>query len=184
MDIQYNAEHHVKYLEARQGLKKTQLQVRKWSEKFGQCVAETPTIPSLEVRKLRAKLILEEALKTMAGLGFSVYELTSQATVIEICLPDLKTVADGIAASIFVQLGTAVACGIDMEPIFDEVCRSNMSKLWTCKEYAKRTDSSLTYEKTQSLTEVDYETTRCYLVKDSHGKVIKSPSYSPAKIVL
>jgi len=41
---------------------------------------------------------------------------------------DVVGVADGIADSIVVLLGTAVTYGIDIRPVWDEVHRTNMAK--------------------------------------------------------
>lgn len=41
---------------------------------------------------------------------------------------DVVGVADGIADLVYVALGLAVRCGIELEPIFNEVARSNASK--------------------------------------------------------
>lgn len=42
---------------------------------------------------------------------------------------NLIEIADGIADLLYVVYGTAVECGLDMEPIYKEVHRSNMSKV-------------------------------------------------------
>jgi NTP pyrophosphatase (non-canonical NTP hydrolase) len=41
---------------------------------------------------------------------------------------DLTAVADAIADALYIVLGTAVSHGIDLQPIFDAVHRSNMTK--------------------------------------------------------
>ncbi|MGB0909173.1 MAG: MazG nucleotide pyrophosphohydrolase domain-containing protein [Nitrospirales bacterium] len=42
---------------------------------------------------------------------------------------DLPSIAKELADLLYVVYGTAVSCGIDMEPVFTEVHRSNMSKV-------------------------------------------------------
>jgi len=72
-----------------------------------------PYIPSQKYRDLRIKLIREEVVKeTLPALENG----------------NLVGIADGIADSIVVLLGTAVTYGIDIRPIWDEVHRTNMAK--------------------------------------------------------
>lgn len=80
----------------------------------GQECPLTPMIPSEEVQKLRLKLHEEE----------SVVELRDAFAE-----NNVVAVADSIADSLVVVLGTAVACGIDIEPIFNEVMKSNATKI-------------------------------------------------------
>ena len=75
-------------------------------------IGEKPTFPLNEVCKLRHTLISEEVKETLEALAKD----------------DLVGVADGIADSIVVLLGTAVSYGIDIRPIWDEVHRTNMAK--------------------------------------------------------
>lgn len=182
-------------------MKTEQTQVKEWMAKFGQETPDKPCIPSLEVRKLRAKLILEEALETIEGLGFVLSDAYDSAKyVIDntregqlLFAADITLIADGIADSLVVQLGTAVACGIDIKPIFDEVMRSNWSKLWTTTEVCNQ----LGVDWLEHISYIDptnlYVFTlipelasvkRRWLCKDNVGKVIKSPSYLPANISL
>lgn len=150
---------------------------------FQQELHAKPTIPSLESRKLRAKLIMEEALETVAALGLSV-EWTSihcqQITPNSIAFyesnqPNLVEIADGLADLHYVAYcGTGAACGIDMEPVFAEVHRSNMSKMWT-KEDIKQA------KKLHPTGVVEHYGGGLYRILVD-GKVIKSPSYSPANI--
>lgn len=80
----------------------------------GQECPYTPMIPSLEVQQLRIKLHSEEAVTELQA----AFEDN-----------DVVAVADSIADSLVVVLGTAVACGIDIEPIFNEVMKSNATKI-------------------------------------------------------
>lgn len=72
-----------------------------------------PQIPTQQVESLRVELVREEILELF----------TAQAK------EDLVKVADGIVDSIVVLIGTAVAYGIDIRPIWDEVHTTNMAKL-------------------------------------------------------
>lgn len=78
------------------------------------------TIPKLapdNVHHLRRELILEEMSETVDALDKG----------------DLVGIADGITDSIVVLLGTAVSYGIDIQPIWDEVHKTNMAKIDTPK---------------------------------------------------
>lgn len=74
--------------------------------------AAKPAIPPNEVKTLRFVLVKEEAEETLKA----------------ILKDDLVEIADGIADTIVVLLGTANAYGIEMQPIWDEVHRTNMAK--------------------------------------------------------
>lgn len=149
--------------------------------KAGQECPDKPTIPSLEVRKLRARLILEEALETInEGLGIEV-EMPDWLVSLrirhlyfyEIDDGDPVKLADGMADLQVVNLGTAVACGIDLEPVFNEVCRSNESKFeWTPDEIHFLNKKTTVREIGNGL--------KC--VQDEGGKILKGPRYSPANI--
>jgi len=199
-----------------------QQQVRDWMQKFGQEVPEKPTIPDLATRKLRAKLILEEALETCKALGIQVEFISStgreigfvpeldEIRIYDWCEPNLKEIADGCEDLKVVTEGTLVACGLvkdlplkeewkeegdhygsclvpsyrqDLsDPLFNEVMRSNNSKLWTQEEVETQYP---TVEDARQLTTSHYNTDRTkrdIVVKRLDGKVIKSPSYSPANL--
>jgi predicted HAD superfamily Cof-like phosphohydrolase len=104
-------------------------------QKAGQTTPEKLTIPSESDRILRAKLILEEAFELInKGLGIGVanfghflkpddfnYVITGEADPIESL--------DGAADSFWVTVaGVAIIFGADLEPVLDEVDRSNQSK--------------------------------------------------------
>ena len=117
-----------------------QTNVRRFMDTMGQECPQKPTIPSLEVRALRAKLILEETQETIAALGFEVrYEMRWRDTG----KANLTEIADGIADLNYVAYGTAIACGLDMAPIEAEVHRSNMSKLGTDGKILKNKDGKV-----------------------------------------
>ena len=159
-------------------------QVKEFMQVFGKEAPDKPTIPSLKIRMLRAKLILEEALEEIDALGLCV---EGQCDIVESNIePDLVLIADGLADSHYVgYLGTAIACGINnMDEIFDEVHRSNMTKLWTDTEMTKIPSNKGYLFKQVRGGIPSNPHTRCWLVKDSYGKAIKSPSYSPAKIIV
>jgi predicted HAD superfamily Cof-like phosphohydrolase len=160
-----------------------QKQVIQFMNLFKQQVLAKPTIPSFEVRRLRAKLIMEEALEAITALGFQLSDLDHDVAegqaefgLLEKITPDLNQIADGLADLHYVAYcGTAAACGIDMEPVFAEVHRSNMSKMWN--------EEDLKQQKTLYPTGVveHYGHGLYRILVD--GKVIKSPTYSPADII-
>ena len=86
--------------------------VQLFHKEFGIGIAETPCIPSKQECTLRIALIDEE-LQELAN----AFEAN-----------DMVGVADGLGDLLYVVLGCAVTCGIDLETIFHEVHRSNMTK--------------------------------------------------------
>lgn len=113
-----------------------QLRVECFMKLAGQEVPATPTIPSKEVRLLRAKLILEEALETITALGFNVYShfdkaynLSLERLQFENENPaSLEEIADGCADLSVVNTGTLSACGIHDQELLEEVDKSNLAK--------------------------------------------------------
>jgi len=94
-------------------MKNEQEEVKQFMIKAGQKTPQKPCIPDLDVINLRLRLHAEEAIIEMSEAFQS---------------KNLTLIADAIADSLVVILGTAVACGIDIQPVWDEVHRSNMSK--------------------------------------------------------
>jgi predicted HAD superfamily Cof-like phosphohydrolase len=80
---------------------------------FDICVADTPAVPDNATRALRDRLVTEEADELRRALQQQ----------------DLVGIAKELADLLYVVYGTAVSCGIDLEPVFREVHRSNMSKV-------------------------------------------------------
>src|ERR1035438_9257282 len=99
-------------------------------------------MPGPEVRLLRAKLILEEALETIHALGFrlSIYEdYDDDPTEVEFTKvehinfgkfgePDMEKIIDGCCDGIYVYTGTLACCGIPDNPHLQEVNNANDKK--------------------------------------------------------
>lgn len=153
-----------------------------------------PGIPPEAVRVLRAELLLEECLETIAALGISVHMelkpgiLTGERLGVTIskeseftyhaCGPvDLTQIADGLADMEYVELGTAIACGLWLEPFFQEVHRSNMTKCWTDAEIATLQNFDGQIHAAPNPVE-----DRKWVVLTRSGKYLKSPSYERAEL--
>lgn len=102
-------------------MNKEQHMVELFHAKYGVTIRLKPTIVGEKVAYLRKKLITEE--------------------VTEICdainRQDLVAIADALVDTLYVVYGTAVSYGIDLEPIFEEVHRSNMTKSDEIREDGK-----------------------------------------------
>lgn len=110
-----------------------------------QALPDEPTLPDESIRKLRAAIILEEALETVKALGFDpVLALRDQpsrpalalqtVTIKDITFyshgaPDLPEIADGCADISVVTTGTLAACGIADKPLLRLVDENNLAKL-------------------------------------------------------
>ena len=90
-----------------------QQQVRDWMKKAGQVTNEHPTIPEMTLSVFRLSLIQEEVEELAEALSKE----------------SLVQAADAMADILYVVLGTSVSLGIDLEPVFQEIHRSNMTKL-------------------------------------------------------
>ncbi len=164
---------------------------------FGQPTPAKPIQLDEATAKLRARLILEEALETIVkGLGLSVEFLgatTKESVFINASNladiisakgidftkekeVDLVELADGLADLAYVgEFGTAVAAGIDLEPIQQEVHASNMTKAWTEADIAKAPEL-------YPDAKLENYGGGLYRLVRPDGKVIKSPSYRQAEI--
>jgi len=90
-----------------------QQMVLEFHKAFDIHIADTPTIPDETTRALRVRLIQEEFDELKEALDAK----------------HLPHIAKELADLLYVVYGTAVSYGIDMEPVFREVQRSNMSKI-------------------------------------------------------
>lgn len=111
---------------------KHQQRIEEFMLKAGQEVPESPTIPSKEIRELRAALIMEECLETIRALGFvpvvDDQEMTQEVRFVEVQAPDLEQIADGCADISVVTIGTLSACGIPDKKLLRMVDKSNLAK--------------------------------------------------------
>ena len=90
-----------------------QKMVQEFHNQFDIHIAATPSAPDESTQILRNRLIQEE---------FEEFQEAMESK-------DLSAMAKELADLLYVVYGTAVSLGIDMEPVFKEVHRSNMSKV-------------------------------------------------------
>ena len=113
-----------------------QLMVRDFHRRSGSVVSATPTWPGDSVHRIRVSL-LEEELAEFRNAGET---------------RDLVEVADALADLLYAVHGAAVEFGIDLEPVFRETHRAQLSK---CDPAP---------------------------VRRADGHVLKGPNYSPPRI--
>ena len=109
------------------------LKVKKFMKTFGQEVLESPKFPNKKIIQLRINLIKEELNELEEAVENN----------------DLLEVADALTDILYVTYGAGHAFGINLDKCFEEVQRSNMSKL-------------------------DKDGKPIY---NDHGKVLKGPSF-------
>jgi len=105
--------------------------------KAGQATPDRPGLPTDEVCELRLKLIAEELMELAEAFGYYIYmeddskgkgapalRLAKQSRLV----PSLRDAYDAVEDIMVVTIGTGVAMGTDLQPGWDEVHASNMSK--------------------------------------------------------
>ena len=110
---------------------KHQRRIEEFMRLAGQNVGYSPKIPDINIRKLRATLILEEALETVDALGFRAFNLGDTPKDFELVSKNpcnIIEVADGCADISVVTIGTLSAFGISDKPLLKEVDESNLRK--------------------------------------------------------
>ena len=130
--------------------------VREFNGMFGVKEPLRPTLPAPEVHNLRWRLIDEEA-----------QELRESVTLVQYL--------DAICDLLYVVHGASLVAGFSgqqVEDAFAEVHRSNMSKLWSADEIECIPGGCFSSHAGDGR----------YIVRRNDGKVIKSPSYSPANL--
>jgi len=117
----------------------SQQRIEQFMKLAGQAVPDGPIMPNAEIRKLRASLILEEALETVRDLGFApminladlngtLFIRIDNIALIGTGDEDLRGVADGCADIAVVTTGTLSACGLADVSIQECVDINNLDK--------------------------------------------------------
>lgn len=119
-----------------------QKRIEKFMRLAGQEVPVEPTVPDNLTRLLRAKLIFEETMETIAALGVDVMVFPQSSGGDAVALydgiyelkinprrpPNMIEIADGCADISVVTIGTLSACGIADKSLLKEVDESNLRK--------------------------------------------------------
>ena len=133
--------------------------VRDFHEAFGVPVKDSPTIPYLDRVRLRRRLIEEEFAEVMEEFDRIEARLSkpeqSYASAMQI-YNDIARLAKELSDLRIVTEGTELEFGIPTHAVYEEVCRSNMSKLGRDGKPVKRHD----------------------------GKVLKGPDYTEANVMI
>ncbi len=95
--------------------------------KYGHLTSKEPTLDIPDnVKRLRHNLIMEEVQETVEAMGF--FQEENDYATFKPEKQNLEEIADGIADSIYVLVGTAISYGIPIDRVFREVQNSNMTK--------------------------------------------------------
>ena len=163
-------------------------------KQFDQQVRESPEMPDAKTRLLRARLVFEEALEFVKSCGCTVTLNENASAVIDAIsvvpdpngIPDLTEYVDGCVDQLVVTYGALNAAGVKVEPAWDEVQRSNMSKAWP---HCSVCDAVLVAG--AGTEPVHPENAGAHngewrvvlkVHKREDGKFIKAPTYSPANL--
>jgi len=101
--------------------------IKKFHRAFSHPCPDSPSLGSPELQALRDKLIAEE---------FEEYREAIRKN-------DIIGVADGLGDLLVVVLGAAVAYGIPINQVWEEICDSNMSKLGADNKPILREDGKI-----------------------------------------
>lgn len=105
---------------------------------FGLNANNKPELPSDEERDLRLCLMQEEVTEYLAGEAKN----------------DLENIAKELCDIIYIAYGTAVSYGIPMDKVFEEVHRSNMSKVNPDGTITRREDGKILKPDTYSAANI------------------------------
>lgn len=130
--------------------------VREFMRTFQQFVPDKPSLPDAVTQNLRYRLIDEEAQELSVATNAPEY-------------------LDAVGDLLYVVYGAALAAGFSphqVDAAFAEIHRSNLSKCWSDDELDG--------------IPADCRSSRVgpnrHIVRRNDGKIVKSPSYSPARL--
>ena len=130
--------------------------VREFMKTYQQLVPQRPILPDPVTQNLRYRLIDEEAQELAAATNPKEY-------------------LDAVGDLLYVVYGAALAAGFSphqVDAAFCEIHRSNMSKVWTDDELDRIPADSRSHRVGDNR----------HIVRRTDGKIVKSPSYSPARL--
>lgn len=84
-----------------------------------------PSVESVSLAELRIKLISEESKETVDALSIVKWAMERGVPFDE---SDIAEIADGLADTMFVCIGTAIRLGIDLPEVWNRVCEANLKK--------------------------------------------------------
>lgn len=117
-------------------MKKTphQKRVEEFMRLAKQAIPDKPTVPDDKTARLRASLIMEEALETVKALGCEVlvegtFDLNKgNYGIVSVREPNLEEICDGCADLSVVNIGTLSACGVPDKKLLELVDKNNLDK--------------------------------------------------------
>lgn len=102
-----------------------QADIIEFHQRFGHPVGKAPLQPSSKVCLLRENLIMEEFGELLRALGYDRPIFMSKVSHAW----DLPELADAVGDLIVVLLGTTIAAGVNMHPVWEAIHLSNMAKV-------------------------------------------------------
>jgi predicted HAD superfamily Cof-like phosphohydrolase len=130
---------------------------------YDQAILPAPQVPDRQTLLLRARLIFEEALEFVVAAGCevglagdgSLLDKTTMVVGIDPTIePNLVEMVDAVTDTLVVTYGAANAIGLFVPPAWDEVQRSNLSKVWPDGTIHKREDGKVIKPDTYSAADL------------------------------
>lgn len=163
--------------------------VKKFHASFNHPVEESIVDDNLHIRKLRLKLLYEEIeeLSHAMGTDDTLHELCKETLLKEknTEVYDKVETLDALCDIQYVLSGAIISMGYKniFDDAFDEVQRSNMSKMCNSIEEAEDTLNYYKKERGEKLElKVDIKDDGKYIIVREDHKILKNVHYSPADL--